>query len=499
MGKIKDGISHNLALFIAVCFVVAYFAFLQFLSPALYCPDSYYHISVSRFIKDYGPRYDFHWAQISTFKYAFSDKDFLFHVLSIPFLYLSKNIIFAGKLAVVFFNIFFVFSYVFILRKYVQPFLAACILILPLSSYLFSIYFLYLRSITLANIFMIFSIYFLINKKWITVFVLALLYPLAHISFFTVIIFAFICEIIRYFCKKEFFSHNLYAVILGSVLGCFIHPNCPNNLLSFYLNGFLVPLHTLNNTGADLARELFSSPARAIFIDNFAVFFTINLVFWLLFCLKINVSFSTLVWWGCTTIYLVLGFWSNRYWYQVNILFFIFFASFIKDWGIEKNRQNFSKRINILLVAYFALIFIASSAGFEDLKISMRHKIADHIYYEDISRWMEKNIPAGETIYHTAVSDSPFFICLNPKNNYFVVLDPIYMYYPYPKIYALYRDLGNGKVRVPAEVLRKVFNVGYGFVRKDRALCGQIKNDHVNFKILYENEIGIVFKINKTC
>ena len=401
----------------------------------------------------------------------------------------------AAKLAVVFFNIFFILVYAFILRKYVRPFFAACILIVLTSSYFFSIYFLYLRSITLANIFMIAGIYFLINKKWLVIFILSLLYPLAHISFFTMIIFVFACETIRYLCEKEFFFRNVNAVILGLALGCFIHPNYPNNLLGFYLNGFLVPWYTLNNAGVEFGRELLSSSARYIVLANFSVFFSANIIFWLLLSAKIKVSFPTMVWWACTSIFLVFGFWSNRYWYQVNILFFIFFASFIKDWGLEKYRQRFSRRISILTVAYIGIIFLVSYPALKHRAMSVKDKIFKDIDYENAGRWMNKNIPAGETVYHAFWSDSPYFICLNPKNNYLVILDPIYMYYLSPWLYNLYSDLYKGRIISPVGVLNTVFMVNYGFTNKIAPLYRQIKSDSVNFKILYENRTGVVFKV----
>jgi hypothetical protein len=108
---------------------------------------------------------------------------------------------------------------------------------------------------------------------------------------------------------------------------------------------------------------------------------------------------------------------------------------------------------------------------------------------------MNKNIPAGETVYHAFWSDSPYFICLNPKNNYLVILDPIYMYYLSPWLYNLYSDLYKGRIISPVGVLNTVFMVNYGFTNKIAPLYRQIKSDSVNFKILYENRTGVVFKV----
>jgi hypothetical protein len=153
------------ALLLAVISVLLYSVYLQFISPAFSEPDSYYHIAISNFIKQYGIRYPFTWAQFSIFKYAFSDKDLLFHLLTLPFLFLTDNLILAGKYAFVFYAASFILVYVFILKKYASDLLAAVLLILLFTSLTFASYLLQLRSMTLANTLIILGLYFLISKN----------------------------------------------------------------------------------------------------------------------------------------------------------------------------------------------------------------------------------------------------------------------------------------------------------------------------------------------
>ncbi|MBP7088781.1 MAG: hypothetical protein KBB01_05745, partial [Candidatus Omnitrophica bacterium] len=76
-------ISGSILILLAFSFII-YFGAFQFTSPTFFGIDDYYHIAVANFIKNYGPKYEFRWAQLSTFKDLFSDKDFLFHILIIP-------------------------------------------------------------------------------------------------------------------------------------------------------------------------------------------------------------------------------------------------------------------------------------------------------------------------------------------------------------------------------------------------------------------------------
>jgi hypothetical protein len=466
-------------------------------SPVLYGEDGYYHIAVSNFIKEYGVHYKFHWAQFSTFKDFFSDKEFLFHVLSIPSLALTRDLVLAGKYAVIFYTILFVVSYVYILRKYLPDFLAAYFLLLPFFSLAFTIYFTYLRSVTLMNIITILGIYFLINKKWGKVFVLSLLYTLVHVSFLMLIVFAVMGEIIRLAFNKEFFLRNIWAAALGTLAGCVIHPNFPDNLLSLHLNFFLVPLYAARGMGIDFGDELSTASANSVFIDNFAVFLSFIFIVWVSFWSRTKVSVATLIWWACTLVYLALSFSGNRYWYTANVLFFIFFASYVKDWIQAREWRLVAVRIRaaIITCSFFVVIFLPTTL--KNLNNEIMHNVTINTGYQDAAYWMNKNIPPGETVYHAYWFDSPYFICLNPKNDYINVLDPIYMWYRYPKKYRLYVDLANGKIEKPYEVLRQIFKVRFGYCRKDTALSLQVRQDTAHFKILYANKWGIVFEILK--
>ncbi|MFH1772008.1 MAG: hypothetical protein ABH872_04255 [Candidatus Omnitrophota bacterium] len=475
--------------------IVLCLGLLQFTPSAFYGADSYYHAACANFIKDYGINYDFRWAQFSTFKDFFSDKDLLFHLVIVPFTFFSDDLVLCGKYAILFFNTLFLSVFVYLLRKYVPDFIAACILLLLFFSTIFTLYFLYLRPATLANIFILLGVFFLINKSFVKVFFLSLLFPMAHLSFFMIVVLALACEIVRYVKNKEFFSKNITAAFIGVILGCLIHPHFPNNLLSIYLNDFLVPFYIITRPGLEFGREFISSPANVVLMKNFAVFLIFAIIVWATFLKNFALSFSTLVWFSAANIYIFLAFSSNRFWYPANGLFLIFLASWLKDWSA--NRQWSLLRAKILCTALVAAVILygVSAISFKQLKETMKFQIAHNTYRENAARWMKDNIPEGETVYHSDWSDSSRFICLNPKNNYFVVLDPIYMYYYSPVKYALYRGLKYGAFRPPYKILKKAFGVNYGYVLNDSKIAEIIKSDPAHYKILYSDKGGIIFKI----
>lgn len=485
----------NIALMLVLAAIIIYSIFIQSSFPTLGEADEYYHIAVSGFLKNLGPHYNFRWAQFSTFKRFFSDKEFLFHLFTIPFLSLSKNPVLNSKYAIIFFNILFIISYAFILKKYLPKFLVACFLLLPFVNFIFMTYFVRLRPTTLANIFTILGIYFLINKKWVKVFIISFLYSLAHISFPTILIFALACEFIRYLMHRDFFIRNIYATVIGVLLGCILHPNNPNNWLSLHLNAILVPYYTSISGLGGFGGELYPGSTKDSLVFNFSIFLTLYIIFWINFVSKIKFSLSTFVWWFCSSFYLILSFFGFRYWYVVNVLFFIFFASYLKDWLADKPRELIIPKVRIFIIIYALVIIIFFSPNMRNQADGMLSSTLWVTHFENVAKWMNKNIPAGQTVYHDNWSISPYFICLNPKDNYLVVLDPIYMFYKYPKIYKLYLDLNAGNVKRPSMFLKKVFKVNYGYTSKGTGLYFQVKKQTKDFKVVYEDYLGIIFKV----
>jgi hypothetical protein len=490
----KNG-SSKFILGLGITCAFLYVVYLQFLSPAFCDPDSYYHIAVSNFIKSYGLHYPFHWVQFSSFKDSFSDKDILFHVFNLPFLFLTDNLVLAGKYAFIFHAGLFIFAYVFILKKYLPDFLAAVFLLFPFSSSTFSAYFLQLRPATPANIFLILGIYFLINKRLAGLFIISLLYALTHISFLMITVVAFACEILRWLIKKDFFAKNIYVTFAGVICGCLIHPDFPRNLFSLYLNGIVVPLYGLTGTDLGFGSEMQAFDTTFTFISNFTVFLGLNVIIWLTFLAKRTLSLATSVWFASTGIYLFLAFFGNRYWYQANVLFFIFFASCLNDWAEDKGWASFMQRLKFPAALYFIISLVFFVPNLKQLKGFMEFSCTRSMHFENAGRWMNKNIPADQTIYHSYWTDSPYFICLNPKDNYINALDPIYMFYRYPRELKLLNELSLGRVDKPYEAIGRIFKAKYGYLNKFEPLYRQINDYPRYFKILYEDNEGIVFAL----
>jgi len=295
--------------------------------------------------------------------------------------------------------------------------------------------------------------------------------------------------------NKEFFIKNIYAALAGITAGIFIHPNFPHNLFCQYLNGIVVPLSAFSGVDIDFAGELNTLSSKFTVITNPSVFLSLCVVFWLALMSKHRISFTTAAWFAATNIYLCLAFFGNRYWYHANALFFIFFASLLNDYLQAGQQQALPKKLKPIAVFYLSAVLLFSLPGIGHLKEFVKSCSEKSEYMERAGRWMRDNIPPGQTIYHRYWNDAPYFIYLNPKDNYINALDPIYMFYRYPREFELLSKLSLGKVDKPYGAIEKIFKCRYGYLNKFEPLYRQALQYPDHFQFLYEDSESAVFEL----
>ncbi|NQV04886.1 MAG: hypothetical protein HQ532_05230 [Candidatus Omnitrophica bacterium] len=469
---------------------VALIFFVQFLTPTLYGADGYLHIRMAEFLRDLGPRYDFHWARYSTFTEHFSDKDFLYHAALIPFTFF-KDIFFGAKLAAAIFAALLFFVFYLILKRYSDK----KILLFFLIPFFFSDMFLQAisrpRPISLVVMVSLLAIHLIIKKRHGLLFLTALLYSLGHITSPLIIIYALIVEIVRYVDKKEFCAKTIMVTFLGVLTGFIIHPNVPNNFLVFYLNSILVPIYTIKTGVLELGAEFFPLNTRELLLSYPVVVAGVIGLVYLGISRRPKARFETKVFLALSMVFFVLSFICRRYLLHGYPIMLIALACYCSD--------SFSGVKNISKKAVVFIIFGMAILGFNSFKAVKYNGLVTKIvntHYEQAGRWMEQNIPEGELIFHANWSDSQYFIGLNPKNDYFVTLDPVYMYKQDPGLYKLYRDVAFGKIKDPYVVLKDTFKVKYGYISKNyfSALIEQIRPDK-RFNILAEDNFGVIFNL----
>lgn len=487
----------KISVILALLFAIVVIVFAQFATPTLYGFDGYYHIRMADLIRDSGPIRDFHWARFSTFSTHFTDKSFLYHLMLIPFTFIP-NIFLGAKISCCLFAILFLFIFFMILRKYSHFPLIPIFIIAPFLSYDFVAALSKARPMNLAIILSLLAIYFLIEKRLWAVSLVTVVYCLSHISGPYLLFYALLIETVRYFSKKEFYFKSIVVVFL-SILGSFlIHPNFPNNIMTFYLNGILVPVYAFTgklNMGTEL---LPLSTREFLFSFPFVVLGLLFLLF-LVFFGRPRAKFPSQVLFTFSAVFIVPSFLSFRFLIHAYPIFLLFLASYTSDYLQDKSSFRLYQKNRVLAkISFIVLCILFFQFGLINYR-NMRWLAGTYKErlgaYEQAGKWMSKNIPPGELIFHTKWYDAAVFFGLNPKNDYTHILHPVYMYWINPKAYDIYNDLVAGRTKEPYSILSNAFKVKYGFAKKGYGLTKQIRED-ARFKILYENKVGLIFQLD---
>ncbi len=494
----KDYLYKILAIAVLL-FGIASIIIVQFWTPTLFGADGYLHIRMAEFIKDYGLKYDFHWARYSTFARNFADKDLLYHILLIPFVKFSSNIFFGAKLSATLFSILFLILFFIILKRYcIRPLIPLFLLALLISDRFFYL-FCWPRQMIIVVALTILGIHFLIEEKYRPVFIITFAYCLAHVSGPYMFLYAILTELTRFLNAGKFNLKSLGIVGTAITIAYLVHPNFPNNILVFYLNSIMVPVYSVK-WGLELGAEFFPISTRDYFLSYPFLVLSLLLIPVIAVFARPKASLRTQVFLLHSAVFFIFSFLSQRYIAHGYPLILLSLASYIQDYSKENAGQ--AGILNLKPLLYPGMIFLCVAGlffGISAYKNLRRFTLAHRAYdshYESVGEFFKQNIPKNELIFHANWSDSQYFIGIDPDNDYFVTFDPIYMVYYDRRLYNLYREVSFGRAKDPYDALKHTFHVNYGYAGKNffGGLIEQVRQD-TRFTILGEDNLGVVFKL----
>ncbi|MDD4980958.1 MAG: hypothetical protein PHC54_06820 [Candidatus Omnitrophica bacterium] len=485
---------------VALLFGIAAIIIVQFWTPTLYGPDGYLHIRMAEFIKSYGLKYDFHWARYSTFAKNFADKDLLYHVLLIPFTQLfSKDIFMGAKVSAAFFGVLFFITFFIMLRLYApRPSVPLFLLALLISDRFFYL-FCWPRQMILVVGLTILGIHFLIEEKYPLVFIVTFLYCLMHVSGPYIFLYAILTESARFINNRRFNLKSLWVTGLAIITAYLVHPHFPNNILVFYLNAVMVPIYSAK-WGIELGAEFFPISTRDYLLSYPFLVLSITAIFLTAVFLRPKATLRTQVFLVISSAFFIFSFLSQRYIAHGYPLMLLSMASYAQDYFQENAAREAPLNLKFLfapaIIIFSVLGLISAIFTYKSLRqFALVHKVFDS-HYEGVGKFFKQNIPKGELIFHANWSDSQYFIGVDPDNDYFVTLDPTYMFYYNRRLYDLYRDVSFGRTKDPYDILKNTFKANYGYAGKNyfNGLIEQVRKD-ARFKIMGEDDLGVVFRL----
>ncbi|GAM10530.1 hypothetical protein OR1_02819 [Geobacter sp. OR-1] len=208
----------------AIFFVLV--AFLQFYLPYPIDDDTAYHFSVSELIRKNGILVNFPWTRFSLQFDHYGDKEFLFHLLFIPFS--ALGFVNASRaVGIIGGSLILVTLYTLLRREKIRN--AGLWTLLPLTVSLFAYRFAQVRpqlfSIALALAFL----WSYSRRRYWLLLAVSVLYPLSYVAFWQIpLLLVAATEAARRTAKERFTPKQLLTVCAGVAIGIALHPNSIN-------------------------------------------------------------------------------------------------------------------------------------------------------------------------------------------------------------------------------------------------------------------------------
>lgn len=209
--------------------------------------DDYYHLGVARELWHHFPLRAFPWAPFSILAERYADKDFLFHVLLMPFARLPVSS--ATLIGALLGQAFLIATTAWFLRSQRVPNAAGWLLGLAGLGPFFVLFIEQVRSQVWALGFcvLVLGLLFLRARPWILAIVSAL-FGLVHTTGWLAIVFALVWSLAGRFAPadgdedRRFRPAPVLAAAGGWLLGQLVHPNLPHNFWLLWTQNVTVPL-----------------------------------------------------------------------------------------------------------------------------------------------------------------------------------------------------------------------------------------------------------------
>ena len=457
--------------------------------------DEYYHIKLSFLTRLNGIYHEFPWSYFTVWKENFFDKDFLFHVLLIPFTYgdLEQNAIVATAL----FASFLICTLHYCISKFSLTFAhLACLAIFLCCTY-FIERICCLRPIGIALVFYLIGLVAIFKNRGLIVFAMAASYALSYNTAFLLPLSA---SIYYFFSRRE--NSNAREVALaswgGMVLGYALHPNLGNAWETLFIQNFLVLKNAwLGNRSDLIAHELYAVPKEGFFSTDFITLplFVLLCVLLKLLRLRSTPTINTLF--VLSLSFLIMTKLSARfieYWTPFSFLYcaatiqLIYQERFTKT-SLFKNNSTV-KILQYLLFLVLIFTIILGPSNYLERKFTRVYDTST----KSAALWLSKNAEPGAVVF-TCIWNGPVLFFHNDMQYYMAFGDSAFFHNKHPDLFDLWEPLRLGKIEDPYQTLKSKFGVRYATcVSRFPNLSNQLMNDP-RIDTVYWDSKNVVFRL----
>ncbi len=474
----------------------------QFQYASLYDPDGFYHIRFAHLLRTQGFIRNFEWASMSIFKDHFSDKEFLFHVLLIPFTYFDDLIV-GMKAATVVFGAGVIASFWLILRLNRIHYSGFWTAFLVLSSAWFLVRLSLPRPHVVSIAFVLWATHFVVNRRLWPLGILSTIYALTYTAFHLPIIIGLIVALARFIRRPEIDWRPTVVAGSGIVLGMLLNPYFPDNFRMFVVQNLQVMgLAADVSRSVPIAIEFRPLTDRDLVVGYRAALTIVSAALCSLFMLREQVEDKIWCFGALALGFFLLNLWSVRF-SEYSVPFMVLFSAavfseFLPPADLKKRlRRRDLPALAPLFVGALMLAFVclptvrtySKQLGLAD----QRQKIRDAALY------IRDKVPSDKMIFTCDWDATPELFYYAYRHRYMVILDPTFMLAWNADLYAKWRSVLED-MRSADDVHRTLsrdFDVTHGICRKVRrnGRFFNVLNRSPKFQIVYADRDAFVFEV----
>ena len=474
------------------------FYWYQFQSPYIPDVDGYYHIKYALLLRTQGIIKEFPWASLSLWADHFSDKEFLYHVLLIPFTYFS-DLQYGAKLAAISFAALVTTSFyaVIVLNRLSFPGLWLALLFSAGGFFLFRIN--VPRPQSLSVTLALWSLHFVINRRLGPLTLVGLIYPLSYTGYHLPLVFALLSSTAT-FLKSHQLDWQLPAVAAVAMLGGMVlHPYFPDNLLLFYVQNFYILWMCLGSPlNLHMGLEFLPLNTRQMLLSPCAIGLPLIL---LLLCafFKPRESDLKVLKVGLIAIAFFLLTMLVKRFAEYSFPFLLLFCAFYFQpyWESFSWRTFWSVKRRKLVATLCALTLLLTFFFINSTKQTVAMFRASPPAFQEAALYLRQHTAPEERVFTCDWDDSPQLFFFNDYNRYLVFLDPNFMYFWDPNVWQDWNKVSSGGYeQATYDILRQRFKIQYGVCTSDHAALYHVLTQDPRISIVFDDDNVFVFRLN---
>lgn len=452
-------------------------AALQLSFGGLYDLDSYFHARAALDLVENGAQTEFTQATFSTWSTAYSDKDYLFHLLIAPFLS-EDDLDASGKRAVIAMGFALCFALAYCVRSLGIRFGAVWVLLLIGVSTYFVTRLTPLRPHPLGLAFVAVEIALLMRDRWLALFVVSALHTLAHSSFPLVAGLFGVRLLVALFQRSAIPWRSGAAIAAGISVASLAHPYFPHNVeVALSIGRILGNLWAnLSGSGTEIPAAAFGSELRPMAMKTFLL----ASPGWIPAALALIVTLAVrgvrawpardlflTVW---TIALLAAAFASKRFLDMFILAAILMAGSLWTTLAADRSLREMLREQPVVAGLCSAIVAACLVGGLGVAWTELPGRYAMQAYgnvYAPTVHRLEELAEPGDVVYHPSWREFSVLYAFRPEGRYISGLDPIFLYEHDAKLFQKNWLLSRGRSQRPYLVLAKGFGARWIFVTTD--------------------------------